>query len=409
MDSHISNELEASFASDGRTLRDESLRESADVSTNDSPFDAALDGTLDATPDASCRTPGPCVPSGVELCDGIDNDCNELTDEPNVCGPIVCRGINLQGGTYTICEGSRSWAAARDACLARGQTLLSLETDEERYGVAAMISAALSGGIITMIDWWVGGSDLACENNWRWETGAAIPLRGWLPGEPNGADLENCAAVHLAGELQPHLRYDVACTERKNFICEGPGIATFRPWTDRGACETPITPLCGPSGTELCNGRDDDCNGMIDESGCPPTNCTNVAIPALGVTYRMCRELLTIDAARHACRNAGMVLARIDSAAEADELAVAFRGPANPDAVAALWVQGSDANCEGTWVDDNNTAAFTRWAVNEPNDGNGKGPEHCIELRYGTTWSGTMNDVSCVDALRPYVCAPSPG
>ena len=157
-------------------------------------------------------------------------------------------------------------------------------------------------------------------------------------------------------------------------------------------CGAPSIEDCPPP-AEVCNGRDEDCDGHADN---PAGLCTGCVVVERGRTvYHYCSEATWIDASA-ACRGRGMYLVTVDDAAENDWLATtaATMGPG------PWWLGYNDRATEGVWVWDGPTPAvlYTSWGDGEPNDyGTG---EDCAELLFfGTNW----NDSRC-DAAQPYVC-----
>jgi surface protein len=103
-----------------------------------------------------------------------------------------------------------------------------------------------------------------------------------------------------------------------------------------------------------------------------------------------------------ACQAAGQQLAIVQSAEQNALVRTAAAGN-------SVWIGGTDAASEGTWVwsPSNTPLSYFNWANNEPN--NIHGGEDCL-LIYG---SGSWNDGGCTSTLK-YVCqtacpvAPSP-
>lgn len=92
------------------------------VDDADSDVDEDSDGgdTDDTTTDPADDVPE-CVPSGPEVCDGVDNDCNGTIDDPPVCSGPCGPGMTLvdRGSGTTFCidiyEASRPDATAENS------------------------------------------------------------------------------------------------------------------------------------------------------------------------------------------------------------------------------------------------------------------------------------------------------
>ena len=63
---------------------------------------------------------------------------------------------------------------------------------------------------------WVGGSDLAVEGEWRWESNAnLVAITSFSPGQPNGGSTdENCAIMGPSGFE------DIFCERSYEVVCE---------------------------------------------------------------------------------------------------------------------------------------------------------------------------------------------
>lgn len=177
---------------------------------------------------------------------------------------------------------------------------------------------------------------------------------------------------------------------------------------------------CSPV-AERCNGRDDDCDEMIDEQACESmpaglVGCSGFVIegrPDHG--YMVCAGM-TRDYARaqEACGAQGMRLAWLESAEENSAVS------AKVGSIAAglePWIGATDRETEGSWGWDGEGGvsfwggsdlgkpvgnAFVAWAEGTPNNGAEAGPqgEDCAVLSSATAKWG---DRACT--LRyPYLC-----
>ncbi len=188
-------------------------------------------GATDAGPDSSASDAGTdasCQPTngGVEICDGIDNDCNGKTDDNVAVG---------DGGLHTgdPCTGcSAVWA-----CPAFGST---------------PVCQAEAGASTEICD----GIDNDC--NGKIDDGIA----------PQACDVPN----------KPGLTYQ--STEAASICKQGTQTCSGGAW---GTC----TGYVGPK-TETCDGKDDDCNGVVDDYSpasaptCTPTSPSGLYCDANG-------------------------------------------------------------------------------------------------------------------------------
>lgn len=145
-------------------------------------------------------------------------------------------------------------------------------------------------------------------------------------------------------------------------------------------------------GVEACNASDDDCDGSVDEAGCPVTPLVWEDHTYLYVTTRT-----TWDLAQAACGSYGYHLVDLADATENTE---AWAQAEAADASTGWWIGYSDRSVEGTFVWDGGSAAtYTIWRAGEPNDFGGA--EDCGA--YADDGAGGWNDKSCSQSL-PYIC-----
>ncbi|HEY8946982.1 MAG TPA: C-type lectin domain-containing protein, partial [Polyangiaceae bacterium] len=104
-----------------------------------------------------------CTPTGTELCDGLDNDCNAEIDEGKSC-PANCTGQALNGKGYMFCDVERSFSSASTACGNADMRLVWIESAAEN---TAILNAAESLGFVSERIW-LGGTDRDSEGEWQW-------------------------------------------------------------------------------------------------------------------------------------------------------------------------------------------------------------------------------------------------
>jgi hypothetical protein len=205
------------------------------------PSDAGDGGPgRDAAPEDNCS-------ENVELCDGIDNNCDGRIDEGATCAG-TCAGFALEQHGYMFCSDSVVRDVAADRCEAQGMRLAWIETPEENAFLVERIEAAdLPASASDELLTYIGGSDSGDEGNWIWRgRGVAIPngfqfwqgesadsggravggaYANWAPTEPNNTDDdENCAVMSVLGanNRQPGAWDDRDCDTALPFVCEVP-------------------------------------------------------------------------------------------------------------------------------------------------------------------------------------------
>eukprot|EP00964_Phaeocystis_antarctica_P092874 scaffold59814_cov56-Phaeocystis_antarctica.AAC.2 len=130
----------------------------------------------------------------------------------------------------------------------------------------------------------------------------------------------------------------------------------------------------------------------------PPSQSPPLASPpAPPCTYTLMSDALPWADADAACQAAGLQLASVQSAAQNALLLTAAAGN-------KVWIGGTDAASEGTWVwsPSNTPLSYFNWnlASDEPN--NKAGVEDCLSFSFHDK-TGTWNDFPCT-AAQKYVC-----
>lgn len=132
---------------------------------------------------------------------------------------------------------------------------------------------------------------------------------------------------------------------------------------------------------EVCNGLDDDCDSRFDEN-LVCDDCTSWNSGAR--SYLLCPGRASWGDAMTDCASRGLNSVSIEDEVENSELAARLSGSA--------WLGLNDRDAEGEFVWENGSASgYRNWAGAEPNDEGGG--EDCVALERGGEW----NDVPCAN------------
>ncbi len=116
-----------------------------------------------------------------------------------------------------------------------------------------------------------------------------------------------------------------------------------------------------PGATEVCDGADNDCNGLIDDG----PDCPCKTITSGEATFHLCKWRLSWSEANDFCQSKGLSLARIDTAEQSKAiLKAALKIDDN-----RWWFGATDIAKEGTWLwADGTDFRFNYWDSGQPNN-----------------------------------------
>lgn len=174
-----------------------------DASGNELDRDGDGQGCMDCND--SDRGVGPHV---VELCDGVDNDCNGLVDDAPAC---ACEERQLSGRTYHLCNWPMPWREAQTLCEQKGLVLARVDSKRTSQALYREASALEKSA------WWIGYSDHGQEGRFLWREGDAGSFTHWDEGQPNNRSCnEDCVALR---EGEQGRWQDSPCNQHRPFIC----------------------------------------------------------------------------------------------------------------------------------------------------------------------------------------------
>ena len=311
----------------------------------------------------------------LDLCDGVDNDCNPGTPDGSA-DPAI--GVPCDGPDTDLCaEGTSSCVAGSPSCSdATGDSLELCNgiDDDCNPGTWDGADDPALGAACDGPD-----SDLCAEGT-RNCFGGGIQCTDTTTGNLeycNGLN-DDCNSSTPDGSADPAV--GIPCDGADVDLCvEGVTICSA------GAVECDDTT---PDNIELCNTLDDDCNGVIDDG--TACGCTRAVFE--GRIYQFCTGARTWADAVADCAGMGYHIVDIISLAE-NTFIQSQTSALAPSA--DWWIGFTDAATEGTFLwSTGATQGDTNWDSGQPND-----TGDCVIMFA----SGTWNDTDC-GATYPTVC-----
>jgi len=200
-----------------------------------------------------------------ESCNGRDDNCNGEIDE----GIEVCPGdiLTINGQTYLFLWWNDGYWEGT-AC-PYGYMTVAVNDAVENAWLSQQAYWYWGGGEGDDVSFWLGLQYASDQNKWWWDSADQPSYRRWAPGYPDTGEGEYCVQAFSEGGA-PAQWYSIWCGNYNHWICEACGDDSDGDgWGDRCDC-APNDPDIYPYREEYPNGKDDNCNGLIDDNAYLP-------------------------------------------------------------------------------------------------------------------------------------------
>ncbi|XP_046575070.1 uncharacterized protein LOC124283088 [Haliotis rubra] len=247
-----------------------------------------------------------------------------------------------------------SWTKAKDACLASGDRLVKLDTEQKNIAVVNLVTNTVPA--IPSIGAWIG---LQKYDVWEWTDGESSNYTDWYPNQPDNSG--TCAQLLSSVQFQWD---DFNCAVNNSYVCE--------------------KVLLDPTSTTIVNTM---CNDDI--AGCPASSgYMHVAYSNTTMCLRMSDTRQTWAEGMTDCQNTGGHLVKVDTQ-EKNELLYTY-----------LKLEATDHRYYiGLWDSDNTAAVWTDCTVSNYTNWYGVEPNHLSEqcAQMNLHENGGWLDVHCND------------
>jgi hypothetical protein len=289
---------------------------------------------------------GAVNPGASEVCNGLDDDCDGITDTGAVDADTWYAdgdgdGYGTSSTTATSCSAPAGYVASSGDC----------------NDAAASINPGATESCNSVDDDCDGSTD---------ESGATGETTWYADADGDG--------------------YGSAATSAK--ACSAPSGYV----ADATDCDD-ADDTTNPGEIDQCDNDDEDCDGYADDDGYCPCD-----VAYYGTTnYLFCESAKDWSTAQSYCEAYTYTMLAMNDAGENefawDEASSRYNGK--------WWTGGNDQATEGTWVWENGDSfSYTNWHSGEPNN-TGTGGEDCLQLgRFG---DDTWNDEPCSSSFY-FVC-----
>ncbi|MCO4761096.1 MAG: hypothetical protein KC502_06300, partial [Myxococcales bacterium] len=230
------------------------------------------EGEFLATTSGDCDDTNNTVkPGGKEICDAIDNNCNSKTDEgcdddgdghcdfqmqitPTatcIKSTPKCDGVTLNNICYQAFPILKTYSSSQTACKALGGTLTPINSLQENSTVRSAVTKACGSTAVA----WIGADDLALEGVIKWQAGNAFNYANWAGGSANNTATNDALQMLANGTWSMTAPGVSSC-----YVCK---LGKVNNGSGDDCDDT--NKLISPSATEVCDDKDNNCDGVKDD------------------------------------------------------------------------------------------------------------------------------------------------
>lgn len=163
-------------------------------------------------PRGDCDDNNPLIsPNTLENCDGVDQNCDGVIDDGDVCPCPVRQRDN--GEAYLFCNRSDSWNQARNFCDDLGYQLVTIDSAEANTWILQQAQQ------LNLDEIWLGLNDREQERTFVWVDGSAPTFTGWNNNQPSHGNDQDCAELHGRDDWAGTWN-DERCGNDQDFVCQ---------------------------------------------------------------------------------------------------------------------------------------------------------------------------------------------